>query len=451
MPMYRFFYVVPISHSCSYRNNTYIRVMIQDRLEEFKYSALSDDKKHPASQIWDTGVWLGLCLFVLFIPVNKPASTAGEVIALAAWLPGWLNQISRAYRIARYKANPMLLIFPAFFLLHILGLLWTEDMPQGMHEINMAHYLLVLPAIIGSLEMQRKHLYAILGCFLFSNLVAGILTIYIRQMDHPILNAELYLPSPFISRPRASLFYAFSLLLWMELPFHIQLRRPFVVVGWLLCTAIMVIALFNLEGRTGQLAFAVTLPIWLVLRFVHKHRMLWFGVFLLGSMILGWLSYQYIGNINRRFNEAIEEIQSYKEGFKDRNANDTSVARRFIFWEKSWEVFKSAPLIGVGTGDLNQSVAPLFLADSRGVTPNKPHIQLLEYAVKFGIIGASLFLLGWWRYVLGTQKTYQPLMYGFSALCFISMLSESTLDTQAGISFFVVCITLLFHTGTQIK
>jgi O-antigen ligase len=400
---------------------------------------------------WDTWIWAGLMLFVLFIPIAKPPSTFGELIAIAAWLPGWWHSDTRAMRLQRYKNRPLLFAFPLFFILHLIGLIWTEDLSQGFHEINMAHYLIVLPMIIGSLEIQRRHVFVAIGCFLLSNLVAGVLTIYIRQMDHPLLNAELYLPSPFISRPRASLFYAFSLLLWLELPFHISLNHRFKQIIWLICTGIMLMALFNLEGRTGQIAFAVVLPIWLVLRFIKRHRAVWFGVFLTGSTVLGWLSYTYIGNIHRRFTEAIEEVEAYRNGFQDRNANDTSLARRFIFWEKSWVVFTTSPIWGVGTGDLNASVEPLFLSDSRGVSPNKPHNQFLEYGVKFGIVGLVVFLFGWWHYVKGAHRKYRIIAYCLSALCLVSMLSESTLDTQAGISFFVFFLFLLYHSGTELE
>lgn len=394
----------------------------------------------------DSLIWFGLIVFTLFIPVAKPPSTLGEIIALAAWIPGWFMNENRQQRIQSLLSRPFLLFLPALFLLYLAGMAWTSDIHQGLLELNMQHYLLVIPLILGSLPSNPSREKQVLGAFLLANLVASCLTIFIRQTDIPLLKAEMYLPSPFIARPRASLFYAFSLFVWLDLPWQMPIRGKW-RFWWVLATAIQAMALLNLEGRTGQIAFALTLPLWLVLRLVRSYRLLWLVAFTCLVAGLAWLSFLYIGNIQRRFREAWDEVRAYQEGFQDRNANETSFARRFIFIEKSWIIFQENPILGVGTGDLQQEVYPLFENHPWGVEPNKPHLQFLELAVKFGLIGLFFFLAGWVWQLYQARPPGSILFFCFSALSFVSMLSESTLDTQAGISFFVLMGTLLLRAG----
>lgn len=390
----------------------------------------------------DFFIWAGLLIFVLFIPVAKPPSTLGEILAILAWIPGFFHQETRSNRLQNLKSRPFLLFLPAFFLLHLIGMAWTSDLGQGLKELNMQHYLLSIPLIFASINRNPKKEKHLLAAFLIANLVASCLTIFIRQTDIPLLKAELYLPSPFIARPRASLFYAFSLFLLLEIPWHLSLSRK-QKIFWGLATFIQAMALINLEGRTGQIAFALVLPVWMVMRLVQKHKILWFTAFTILVSLLAWLSYLYVGNIQRRFREAFDEVTAYQEGFKDRNANDTSFARRFVFMEKSWEVFTEHSLFGVGTGDLQKEVYPLFDNHPLKIEPNKPHHQFLEIAVKFGIFGLIFFLAGWiWQLIIARPPT-RILFLCFSLLSFVSMMTESTMDTQAGISFFVFMGSLL--------
>jgi O-antigen ligase len=105
----------------------------------------------------------------------------------------------------------------------------------------------------------------------------------------------------------------------------------------------------------------------------------------------------------------------------------------------------------VGTGDLQQEVYPLFDNHPWGIEPNKPHLQFLEIGVKFGLFGVLIFVFGWVWQAIRIRGPGKILFYCFSLLCFISMMTESTLDTQAGISFFVVMGTLLLKSSEEIR
>jgi len=384
----------------------------------------------------------GLCGFIFFIPIQKTISTAFEFLSLLGLLIFLFRKEGKLSLPAELKSSLAWIFLPLLFLLYLLGMTYTQDISQGLKELNINHYYFLLPFLFAFLPYQDLSIRkTLIFFFLIANLLAAILTIYISITGNLLFQAEPYLPSPFISRPRASLFYAFSIFLGLEIFYHnIHNRKRLLLLS--IALIILSIALVKLEGRSGQIAFITVLPFWMSVRLVKKHRKIWAMAFLVLMCSVSWFSYQYIGNIKRRFDAAIEEVKTFSSGDFS-HTNETSVARRFVFLQNSFEVWEAHPWFGVGSGDLQQEVFPKFKDNPYGVDSGKPHNQFLELAVKFGIIGLLIFLITWILVFIRIRSPLATLFRCFSLLCFISMWSESTLDTQAGNTFFTVFFLLL--------
>ncbi len=100
-------------------------------------------------------------------------------------------------------------------------------------------------------------------------------------------------------------------------------------------------------------------------------------------------------------------------------------------------------MFGVGTGDLVLEGKPLFEDNPFNIPFQKPHNQFYETAIKFGLVGLLLFLSIWTWTIRSFNPGFRKLGYLFSILIFVSMWSDSTFGTQAGISFFMT-FTALF-------
>ena len=120
--------------------------------------------------------------------------------------------------------------------------------------------------------------------------------------------------------------------------------------------------------------------------------------------------------------------------------------KRFVRWSSSLEVFRRAPIFGVGTGgiDFFRKKEYLKRLDSEAYNLNyNSHNQYIEYLSTYGLLGSIclLFLAGHIFKLISQKKSVFLAVLFFSFL--IAMLTESMMVRAWGISFFgILYITL---------
>jgi hypothetical protein len=139
--------------------------------------------------------------------------------------------------------------------------------------------------------------------------------------------------------------------------------------------------------------------------------------------------------IRKRMDVLFFELDSYVNG-GDPSYN--SMTRRFEYWKAGWGLFKRSPIIGYGAGNLREDLKVEFIQDSRLSEDawNLIHNQFLTFLACFGILG-----FGWLIYVhympLGISNLRKEwLLWIFLFVLSASYMTEDTLNTQAGLSFF---------------
>ena len=118
---------------------------------------------------------------------------------------------------------------------------------------------------------------------------------------------------------------------------------------------------------------------------------------------------------------------------------------RWEYWKTAINIIKNNPLIGVGTGDVQDEFNKQF-NNNKSLLDQKyrlrSHNQLLSYSVSFGLIGLIMFVFCLF-YPLISTKIYKNYIYSvFFCIVVLSMFSEDTLEVQAGINFFAFFNTL---------
>lgn len=146
-------------------------------------------------------------------------------------------------------------------------------------------------------------------------------------------------------------------------------------------------------------------------------------------------NYTYLqkNSIAIRIHQIIWEIDSYIDG---ENPSNHSVTQRFEYWQTAIRIIKSNLFFGVGTGDVKQAFAQEYEKMNSPLTPEnrrRAHNQYLEIAVALGVVGMIIFLV-----CLLTIVNYNKslLFLAFYAMLLLSMLTEDTLETQVGATFF---------------
>lgn len=115
----------------------------------------------------------------------------------------------------------------------------------------------------------------------------------------------------------------------------------------------------------------------------------------------------------------------------------SSFYQRFIYWDIGWNLARENLFTGVGTGDVKKTFKEAYTNYPIFIEPqyrHRAHNQYITFLVTFGILGLVYFLtfLG----VMVRKWKNDALYLFFTIVALISFLSEDTLETQAGVTFF---------------
>lgn len=141
--------------------------------------------------------------------------------------------------------------------------------------------------------------------------------------------------------------------------------------------------------------------------------------------------------IENRIHQTFYELDKFEESG---SANSFSFALRLVYWEVAINLIKENFVFGVGTGDVENAFKAYYEmndVDLQEKYRRRSHNQFLSIGVAFGIFGLLFFLL---YLILPLLLTFrkQPLFVTFWLIACLSFLTEDTLETQAGVTFFAL-------------
>ncbi|MBL4593221.1 MAG: O-antigen ligase family protein [Flavobacteriales bacterium] len=158
----------------------------------------------------------------------------------------------------------------------------------------------------------------------------------------------------------------------------------------------------------------------------------------------GVSNYKYLSmnNIDKRLHKIIWEFDYYNQG---RDYNGHSVIMRWAYWKTAYRIFKQNIFLGVGTGDVPDAFDKQYEKEKSLLLPRyrlRAHNQYITYAVTFGVLGLLILMLSLF-YPFFKNKMYNHYLYlAFFSIILLSMLTEDTLETQVGITFFAFFNTI---------
>ncbi|HRH36824.1 MAG TPA: hypothetical protein PK760_00675, partial [Flavobacteriales bacterium] len=183
---------------------------------------------------------VALCLCAGAIPWSSAFTSMAQMILVANWVAGGIVHRDIASRFRKAITSPATFVFLSFLLLHIIGLLWTQDMKWGLDLCRILFPILVLGIILsGSDRLTAKELRTVLLFGAWNVIIAGTSgLIFSKHADTDYRSIAL-----FISHIRL------SLLLCLAVVFLLHYRS---VKGWLnvvqWCGALLALYLINRLG-----------------------------------------------------------------------------------------------------------------------------------------------------------------------------------------------------------
>ena len=127
-----------------------------------------------------------------------------------------------------------------------------------------------------------------------------------------------------------------------------------------------------------------------------------------------------------------------------------SLSQRWEFWKTGLNLLRGNRFIGVGTGDVYNEMLGQYETDNSLLNPafrKHPHNQYLSIAIAFGMFGLALFMWALLYPVYLSRGKLDYITLVFISIVLLSMITEDTLETQAGVSFVAFFYSLFLFQG----
>jgi len=321
------------------------------------------------------GSWL-LILFGLTLPLSVAINNIVAGLIILIWF--YKGAFKESWQII--KNSPFLIAILLFFLLHIIGMLWTDDISWGLHIIKKEWKFLLLPIMMSL--VKREHIRYYISAFLVVISISELSSYLIWfKVIPPIFSATQYDPTPFMSHISYNPFLAFAIYL---IGYYLLFDKSLSKLQKLLFTLFfftMSINMFITGGRAGQVGYLVMIAL-LIFQYFNKNLIkgLLFSLLILGGVF--FTAYSSSTIFRDRVNLVASDISNFHQ---DRNTN---VGMRITYALNSLEIIRDNILIGVGTGDYLSSYTLVNSKNSPEIEVRAhPHNMYLLEMVQFGLLG----------------------------------------------------------------
>ncbi len=380
-------------------------------------------------------------LLAFIIPINRIVSTYIIVFWTITWI---IERIKKTpYSVIDKKHKTILFSLIAFYILHIIGLLYTSNIHNGLIDLRIKLPLLVFPILL----LFQNHYYKKFYQLILSGFIAGtiltLLFLYVRAFYYyPSLHktAFLYTHFSYVFHPSyLSMYVIFSLISLIFIYESFLYRKYLLPV--ILVSLFFLGSIYCLASKANFISAFFISIIYVTVK-LFKRSKIWFLV-LTGIIIIG--SYFSIQNNYRYFDFFHLSMNTFHKVSKD--TKSTTIVRIYVF-KTALELIKENPL-GYGTGDVKDELMKKYAEDGiNGALEEKlnSHNQYFETTIGLGIIGLAILLyIILYSLILGIRhKNF--LIYLFIVLIAFNFFTESMLNRQDGVGFIVFSLTLLIST-----
>ena len=310
-----------------------------------------------------------------------PLTVSGANIIIVIICVIWLLSGSYRAKFNQIMSSKLIITSLLFYCLHVVGMLWTEDIQWGLHILHkMWYFLLFLPILFNI--VQRKYIRYYVISFLLAIAITEIVSYMVWfEIVAPFKNATVQNPTPFMSHISYNPILVLAIYLVAHEVFFNKKLSNLMFSFYSFFAISMTINMFITGGRAGHVAFFVMLVI-LIFQVLDRQRIKSMCVILLVIPGIFIASYQTSGLFKERVDLGVKEISEYSE------KNWTSVGIRINFAVNSWQVIKKNPLIGIGTGDFPNEYKKINQINSPWL-PNttNPHNMYILVLTQIGLLG----------------------------------------------------------------
>lgn len=347
-----------------------------------------------------------------------------------------------------------------FYLLHIIGLLYSENLSNGLFGLEKKVTLLVFPVLLfPALQqlpaLEKSKLFLRIGIITISSSLIFLIIAFLKKYFYSY--ALAFHPDFFASIPYVfyGIYFATGSLFllstlnerWDASP------RKFVTLSLLVIYSLG--ALVIIGSKTGIISYVTGLALFLYLK-LRSRKLFSLSLVAIGvALCIFLLLYPDTSNrfkvLSRNLSVLTEETLENKEEF-------TGLNLRLYFWKTAVsQLWRDNFLItGVGTGDGQDYLDKAYeekKLQNYGFMHFDPHNQWVTTLVQLGIIGVIILGLVFYTAWRSSRKAGQSNFFFFAIIMLCYSFSESILEANKGVVFFALmfCLVVAVHEADSAK
>ena len=354
-----------------------------------------------------------------------PLTVFGANLIVVSIVILWLSSGNYRAKYHQIISSQLLVASIIFYCVHIIGMLWTEDLFWGFTILHKMWYFILLFPILFTIA-KKEYLNQCIAAFSLSIAFTEIVSYLVWFEIIPEFKyATVSNPTPFMSHISYNPILAFAIYLVMHQVFFNKSLSKVKFFLYSFFSITMSINMFITGGRAGQVMFFVMLVI-LVFQFFNFEKVKSFFAIIIILPAIFFTAYQTSNLFNERVDLALNEILTYEK------ETNTSVGKRITYAINSWEIIKEHPLIGVGTGDFPTEYEKINKAN-KSTTPNStnPHNMYTLVLVQSGLVGLISMLYIFYHQIKlsfnSSSKFIRDVGLTLPLLFLVVMLSDSYL------------------------
>ncbi len=326
-----------------------------------------------------------------------------------------------------------------WFLWYCISISYSENLWEGIHDVETKLSFLVLPIMLFTLPFFNKEQFQkIQWAFVFGNISAALFCILMATLTYfktgKLTFHYSYLANYVGSHP--SYFGAYFILTFFIITNYLfqhwkalRLQPKIIGIGTSIFALVFILML---SARMVLLSFIVLVLVSLFHLIVRKIS-IFQTIGITSAALIGLVAIcLLIPATNVRIQATINNITQKTEGGESKDI-------RIRIWTAASFIIKENPMLGVGCGDIQHELKAVYQRKGYKEAFEKnfnTHNQYLQTWVATGCIGFVLLMLIVFPALILAYRKKQFIPTIFFSLFILTMLTESNLERQQGVLFF---------------
>lgn len=343
-------------------------------------------------------------LSTLFLPwlklvnVIAAASLAVYAFSFNSWKEKWQLLKQRKY----------LLWMFLFFMMIVISMFLSSNFNRALRYLDPRLALAYFPVSIGLIQLRKEFKEKLLLGFAWLTTIVMLFCICWSVYRSDLFKKPEFLYDDSLTEILKQQSIYISLLVNLSIyifTYHILFKKSKYKAGMFMAVLFLFIASYLLASRNLMLVLYV-FTIGFALYYVFRQKKYLEGVTLILGLLLGvFMIFKFFPKTFNRFKELTYTDFSYQHVGAESHYN-MEVTKdqwnganfRIAAWRCGWEIFLTRPIAGVGIGDKKNVLMDKYREKNFQFglqTQKNVHNNYLDILYSMGIIGLSLFLVGW--------------------------------------------------------